>query len=272
MESTTAVSPAVTQPLSRAHQTGQRFPAVGAGDVPVAVGDQLPVHDLLLGHLHKTDPRPAGRSVVSLHQLDHPGHGDRVADHGRLGHAGSDGHGGKPAFFRVGFTVVAVDRVGVVGLHADDFGQGVDDAGFKKFEKPAHDGGDVAGVADGHHHHLVGQVVFELLGDFIGVGLLAEDPPGVFGVEQGHVVLFGQGLDHLHAVVEHPGNLEDGGPAAQGLGELLGGHFPVGQQNGGFDVRLEIGGIQGGGGEVSPVEAQMARTSATRPCRIRKLI
>ena len=60
--------------------------------------------------------------------------------------------------------------------------------------------------------------------------------------------MLGQGLDHLHAVVEHPGDFEDRRPAAQGLPQLLGSDFPVGQQHGGFDPRRQIRAVEGGGG------------------------
>ena len=59
------------------------------------------------------------------------------------------------------------------------FGRADDDPGLEKFQKPAHDRRDVAGVADGHHHDQLGHVVFEILGDFIGVGFLAQNAPGV---------------------------------------------------------------------------------------------
>jgi hypothetical protein len=152
---------------------------------------------------------------------------------------------GTNCVFGFRLAVVTVHGIGVDGLDANDLGQGVDDTGFMKLEKPVHYGSDVARIADGHHHDLVGHGILEVLGDFVGVGLLSQDAPGVFGVEQGHMVLLGQGFDDLHAIVEHPGNLENVGAAAQRLGELLGRHFFVGQQDRRLDVGFEIGGIEG---------------------------
>ena len=159
-------------------------------------------------------------------------------------------HRHKDPFGFIGLQVVAEHRVGVAGLDADDPGQGLDDLQIVEAQKPLHDGGDVAGVADGHHHGFFRQVVVEGLGDLVGVGLLAPDAPGVFGVEQGHLVVVGQGLHHLHAVVEDAGDLQDLGAAAQGLGQLLGRDLAVGQDHRGGHLVSQVGGIErrGGGG------------------------
>ncbi len=140
--------------------------------------------------------------------------------------------------------VVAEHRVGVAGLDPDDPGQGLDNLQVVEAQKTLHDGGDVAGVADGHHHGFVRQIIVEGLGDLIGIGLLAPDAPGVFGVEQGHLVVVGQGLHHLHAVVEDAGDLQDLGAAAQGLGQLLGRDLAVGQDHRGGDPVSQVGGVK----------------------------
>jgi len=74
-------------------QTGQAFAALGAGDVAVAVGHDHGVHDLLFGHLHHLEGLFAALFDELLGQALHAREGDRVADHGGLGHAGGDGHG-----------------------------------------------------------------------------------------------------------------------------------------------------------------------------------
>ena len=140
-------------------------------------------------------------------------------------------HRHKDAFAFIGLQVVAEHRVGVAGLDPDDPGQGVDNLQVVEAQKPAHDGGDVAGVADGHHHDFFRQVIVKRLGDLIRIRLLAPDAPGVFGIEQGHLVVVRQGLHHLHAVVEDAGDLQDLGAAAQGLGQLLGRDLAVGQDH-----------------------------------------
>ncbi len=233
-------------------QPCQRLAAMGAGDVAVAIGRELPVHDVLFGHLDKIDSGTARGLVIAVHQVDHPGHGNRVADHGGLGHAGFDGHGDELAFIGFGLAVVLEHGVGVHGLDADDLGQGINDTDLMKLEKSIHDGGDVARISDGHHHHLVGHGIVEILRDFIGVGLLSQDAPGVLRVEQGDLDVLGQGFDDFHAIVEHPGNLEDVRPAAERLGKLLGRHFLVGQQDSRLDMGLEIGRIEGRGGAGVP--------------------
>ena len=64
----------------------------------------------------------------------------------------------------IGLQVVAEHRVGVAGLDPDDPGQGLDNLQVVEAQKPGHDGGDVAGVADGHHHDFFRQVVVERFG------------------------------------------------------------------------------------------------------------
>ncbi len=221
---------------------------MGAGDVAVAVGAQLPIHDLLLADLHEIDPLPAGQGIVIFDQPDHARHGDRVADHGRLGHRGAHGLGHKTPLGRFGFPVVLVDRVGVSGLHPDDLGQAIDDADLLEFDEPVHHRRDVAGVTYGHHHDLVGQLILEFLGDFVRIGLLAQNAPGVLGIEQGHVVMVGKRFHDLHAIVEHAGNFVHPGAAAQRLRQLLRGHLLVRQQDRRFDVGAQIAGIQRRGG------------------------
>ena len=190
----------------------------------------------------------AGPAVVLVHQADDPGHGDRVADHGGLGHAGRHRHRLEDTFSLVRLQVVAEHRVGVAGLDPEDAGQGLDDLQIVQAQEALHDGGDVAGVADGHHHDLAGEIVVEPLGDLVGVGLLAPDAPGVLGVEQGHLVVIRQGLHHLHAVVEDPGDLQDPGAAAQGLGQLLRGDLAVGQEHRRGHLVAQVGGVEGRGG------------------------
>ena len=228
-------------------QTGQAFAALGAGDVAVAVGHDHGVHDLLFGHLHHLEGLFAALFDELLGQALHAREGDRVADHGGLGHAGGDGHG-LPHAGVLGRGIVAVHGVGVFALHAEDARQAGDDAQFQHLEEAGHDGRDVARVADGHEDAQAGHVPAVPLGHFIGVGFLAQDAPAVLGVEQGHAVILGQMLHHLHAVVEHAGQFQHRGTAAQGLGELLRGHFAVGQQHHALEGRAHIGGVQGRGG------------------------
>jgi len=56
-----------------------------------------------------------------------------------------------------------------------------------------------------------------------------------------------QGLHHLHAVVEDPGDLQYPGAVAQGLGQLLGGDFAVGQEHRGGHPASQVSGVKGGG-------------------------
>ena len=63
----------------------------------------------------------------------------------------------------------------MVALHADDLGQVGDDAQVIQFHEAAHYRADVARVADGHEHGLARQIIVQILGDLVGIGLLAQD-------------------------------------------------------------------------------------------------
>jgi len=228
----------------------------------VAVGQEHALDHGLFLHLdHMKQSRPAGL-LVPVHQVAHPGKGDRIADHRGLGHAGPDGHGmiGPPR--RIGFVIILKNRVGVSRLDPENPGQALDDSQAVQFQEAAHDRRDIARVADGHEHRLVRHVPAVVLGHLKGVGLLAQDAPGVLGIEQCHPVVLGQMLHHLHAVVEHPGQFQDHGPAAQGLGQLLRRDLALGQQHHALHGPAHIGRVQGraAAAEVSPVEAQTVST------------
>ena len=62
--------------------------------------------------------------------------------------------------------------------------------------------------------------------------------------------MVGQGLHHLHAVVEDAGDLQYHRAAAQGLGQLLGRDLAPGQDHRGGDPVSQVGGVKrrGGGG------------------------
>ncbi len=154
--------------------------------------------------------------------------------------------------------VVAVDRVGVLGLDPEDARQGLDDAQLMELEEAGHDGRDVARVADGREDAQVVHLPVPPLGDLEGVGLLAQDAPGVLGIEQGHAVVVGQVLHHLHAVVEHAGDLQHGGAVAQGLGQLLGRDLALGQDDHRGDGPAAVCGVERGRGR------GVARGSADR--------
>ena len=106
---------------------------MGASNMSVAVGHEFPVHDGLLADLDKEHMLFPRQLIVLVHQMDHPGHGDGVADHGRLRHAGLYRQWFKFAFFAVRLQIVTIDRIRMLGLDPDYFWQPVDYAGFKKF-------------------------------------------------------------------------------------------------------------------------------------------
>ena len=135
-----------------------------------------------------------------------------------------------------------------MGLHPEYPGQGVYDVQPFQLQKTAHHRRDVARVAYGHEQDLAGHVPVVPLGHLEGVGLLPQNTPRVLGVEQSHPVVVGQMLHHLHAVVEHAGNLQHHRPAAQGLGQLLRRDLALGKKHHGADGTAHIGRIQGGRG------------------------
>ena len=128
----------------------------------------------------------------------------------------------------------------MLGLHAKHAGQRGDDAKLKHFQKAAHDGRDVARIADGHKEAEISHVPAVPLGGFIRVGFLPEDAPAVLGIEQGHAIIFGQQFNHLHAVVKHAGQFKHGCSAAQGLRKLLGRHLAVGQKHHALEGRAHV--------------------------------
>ena len=99
----------------------------------VAIGGDPPVHNILLTDLDKKGFPTARHLVISLNQVNNPWHGNRVADHGRLGHAGLDRNGNKFALGNIRFEEIAVNRVGMVGLNPDNLRQAIDNAGVIKF-------------------------------------------------------------------------------------------------------------------------------------------
>jgi hypothetical protein len=96
---------------------------MGTGDMAVTVGRKLPVHDRLFFDLHKKDILFVTQIVVIAFEVYDPRHGNRIADHGGLGHTGSDMDRHERAFFRIAFTVISIHRVGVARLYTDNFGQ-----------------------------------------------------------------------------------------------------------------------------------------------------
>ena len=136
----------------------------------------------------------------------------------------------------------------MVGLHAHDVGQFLDDAEAVHLEAGGDHGSDVAGVADGHEECLVAHLPVIPLGGFVGVGFLAEHAPAVLGVEQSHAVMVGEVLHHLHAVVEHAGHFQHLGTGAEGLGELGGSDLSVGQEHHSADGLAHVGTVHGGCG------------------------
>ena len=130
------------------------------------------------------------------------------------------------------------------GLDAKQPGQSGNDIQLPQFEQAGHDGRNVPGVAHGHKKRLVPEIPAVPLRRLIGVGFLPEDAPAVFGIEQSHPVMFRQVFHHLHAVVEHPRDLQHRGPASQRLGKLLGRDPALREQDDGPDRIAHIRPVQ----------------------------
>ena len=178
--------------------------------------------------------------------MNHTRHGDGIADHGSLGNARFHADRGKNALVFIGLAVILVDRISMFGLHTDNLWKCFDDSDLKKFDKSAHHRGDVAGIADGKDDNKVLCIKFKVLGDLVGVGFLSQNAPGVFGVQQGHGIAIRQRFHHFHTVIKHTRDLKNLRTTTQGLRQLLGGDFFMGQQNCRFDMRCQVGTIQGG--------------------------
>ena len=71
----------------------------------------------------------AGCSIVFINQFDYPGHGYRVSYHGRLGHARFNSDRLKISFVCIRLQIVPIYRIGMLGLHANNFWQPVYDSG-----------------------------------------------------------------------------------------------------------------------------------------------
>ena len=132
----------------------------------------------------------------------------------------------------------------MLGLHAENTRQDIDNTKLQQFQKTAHDRSNVAGISDGYEHGLGRHVPIVPLGDLEGVALLAKDAPSVLGVEQSYTIMVGQVFDDLHAVVEHSWNFEHSGTTAQGLGKLLGSDLALGQEHHRGQGSADICGIQ----------------------------
>lgn len=102
--------------LFRMEQTCKTFPALRAGDMPVSVGNDHRIHDILFPYLHHIEI--AAKRFILRRKLLHTGKRHRVSDHRGLGDAGLHLHGViNPVFFHL--VVILVHRVGMVGLHPE---------------------------------------------------------------------------------------------------------------------------------------------------------
>ncbi len=86
-----------------------------------------------------------------------------------------------------------------------------------QIDKSLHNRGDVACIADGDHDRQIGCIPAGLLGDFIGIGLLAEDTHRILGIQENYIIVLRQFFNDPHAVVKNTRHLDYRGTRAQWL-------------------------------------------------------
>ncbi len=152
---------------------------------PFRLAVSMASHDLLFAHLHYLHGLLSRQAPVFFDQLHDSRHGHRVPDHGRLGHTGTNDDGTILSLSGLRFMVIQIHRVGMFRLDPENHRQGRNDFQIEELEKSLHGGRYVACVSDGHEHGQIADIVVEGLRNFIAVGFLAEDAPGILGNSSG---------------------------------------------------------------------------------------